>query len=443
MDTNALTSKQAPANAGRHDKMKRVMDWLGSSASVRKAVQGDPDAFAHAIVTYLAYNPDLLDCSMGTLQRAITQTVSLGLQPDPQLGQAYIIRRWSRASNGYEATFQLGYRGLAQLLWRSGMIDSLDAHAVYEGDQFEYQLGTEPFVRHVPTLGGDAGQIVAFYAIVWIKGGKVRINVMSRHAVDRVRDAFSESADKGYSPWKTSYEAMGIKTCFKPLCNLLPMSKDVSAAMRLATALSLDSEGTLPIAPHAAITATVGSSSRTVVSVADQLRERRAQAEASTIADKVRDAADPAFTPPDDDARAREANDDVPGYTPPTTDDATKGEVDATTTTQGEAHEAIMRAVSGLDARGVTGAKGPMVGRNDLAAIFTECRRRLGTHVDETVQGKSAAEYVVDITKAHWGLDSLRKLPRAAVKDFRDDVGVVTDIAVSVWAMMNPTKEVK
>ena len=51
-----------------------------------------------------------------------------------------------------ECQFQLGYKGLIDLVYRSEEVTDIQAHEVYENDEFEYELGLDPKLKHIPAL---------------------------------------------------------------------------------------------------------------------------------------------------------------------------------------------------------------------------------------------------------------------------------------------------
>ncbi|MED0762673.1 recombinase RecT, partial [Aneurinibacillus thermoaerophilus] len=79
------------------------------------------------------------------------------------IGHCYII------PYGREAQFIIGYKGMIDLARRSGQIEQIYAHAVYEADHFEYELGLHPKLVHKPATG-RRGAIQYVYAVAHFKG---------------------------------------------------------------------------------------------------------------------------------------------------------------------------------------------------------------------------------------------------------------------------------
>ena len=80
----------------------------------------------------------------------------LGVEPNTALGQAYLI------PYGNQCQFQLGYKGMLDLAYRTGEVRSITAEVVREGDVFEYELGLNPKLRHVPAQSGR-GKAIYYY----------------------------------------------------------------------------------------------------------------------------------------------------------------------------------------------------------------------------------------------------------------------------------------
>ena len=185
-----------------------------------------PERIIRIALTAVSKTPALLECSQNSLLGAIIQSSQLGLEPDGALGEAYIIPYYNGKTKMKEAQFQVGYRGLIALSRRSGEIISINANAVREGDEFDYQFGTEEFLRHKPCE--NRGKIKYVYAYSKLKDGGHCFIVMSKLEIDKIR-AISKASNSG--PWTNHYEEMAKKTAIKRLSKLLPMSIEYREAV--------------------------------------------------------------------------------------------------------------------------------------------------------------------------------------------------------------------
>lgn len=180
----------------------------------------DADRMARIALTTLRKTPKLANCSPESFLGALMTCSQLGVEPGAT-GEAYLV------PFGRECTFVLGYKGMAKLFWQSPMAKSLDAQVVYENDQFDYEYGLTPHLRHKPVLG-DRGKAVAYYAVATTVSGGSAFVVLSPQDVEKHRK-FSKQSGSG--PWKDHYDAMAKKTCVRELFKLLPVSVELAQAV--------------------------------------------------------------------------------------------------------------------------------------------------------------------------------------------------------------------
>jgi recombination protein RecT len=154
------------------------------------------------------------------------QSVELGLEPGSAIGEGYLVPFKD------QCTFIPGYRGLISLAFRSGHVKSVSAFCVYQGDHFEFELGLEPKIKHIPKMDAerDVKDITFAYAIVELKDGGRVYDVMSRGEVDKIR-ARSKASQNG--PWVTDFAEMARKTVTRRCLKYAPMSVEMSKALSL------------------------------------------------------------------------------------------------------------------------------------------------------------------------------------------------------------------
>ena len=188
-----------------------------------------PERFTRMVLTALSTNPKLCECTPKSFLGAMMQAAQLGVEPNTPLGQAYLIPYKNKGI--LECQFQLGYKGLLDLAYRSGEVTIIQAHEVYENDVFEYELGLEPKLRHVPTTG-EKGAVTHYYAMFKTKSGGYGFHVMSRAEVDAFARKYSQSYKKGYStPWTTNFDEMAKKTVLKACLKYAPIKTEFTRAL--------------------------------------------------------------------------------------------------------------------------------------------------------------------------------------------------------------------
>lgn len=223
-DKNALKKKEKPTS---------MIGWIqGYEKQIAKALPSvmTPERFTRIAMTAVTQNPQLGKCTPGSFLGAMLTAAQLGLEPNTPLGQAYLIPYFNGKSGSLECQFQLGYRGMIALAHRSGELQNIEAHIVYENDEFEYELGLNPKLRHVPAMK-DRGEIAWVYAVYRLVSGGYGFEVMSYEDVENHRKKFSKAAGKGFSPWSTAWEEMAKKTVIKKALKYAPLQSEFTRAM--------------------------------------------------------------------------------------------------------------------------------------------------------------------------------------------------------------------
>lgn len=199
--------------------------------AIRKALPSviTPERFTRITLSAISTNPQLADCTPKSFLGAMMTAAQLGMEPNTPLGQAYLIPY--RNHGILECQFQLGYKGLIDLAYRSGEVTTIQAQTVYENDEFEYELGIDPKLKHIPARG-NRGVPVYFYAVFKTKSGGFGFEVMSKEDIDTHARRYSQSFRSGKSsPWQTNYEEMAKKTVLKRALKYAPLKSDFQRAV--------------------------------------------------------------------------------------------------------------------------------------------------------------------------------------------------------------------
>ena len=113
--------------------------------------------------------------------------------------------------------------GLTMLAHQATKGLSIRTRVVYAQDDWEYEEGLRPVVKHKPNPTADHsdGQVIAAYAVATRPGNMdPDFEVMDRATIDRYR-GYSRSRS---GPWETHYVEMAEKTVLKQLLKRLPKS---------------------------------------------------------------------------------------------------------------------------------------------------------------------------------------------------------------------------
>lgn len=225
------TTQNDPAKASGKKSMQDLIKIM--EPEIKKALPSvlTPERFTRMVLSALSSTPQLGDCTPASFLGAMMTAAQLGVEPNTPLGQAYLIPRKNRKKGVDEVQFQLGYKGMLDLAYRSGQVSTIQAHEVCENDRFDYQLGLEPKLEHVPAKN-NRGAAVFYYAVVRMKDGGYCFAVMSREEVEAHAKKFSDAVKYGgFSPWDTNFDEMAKKTVLKRALKYAPMKTDFVRAL--------------------------------------------------------------------------------------------------------------------------------------------------------------------------------------------------------------------
>lgn len=214
---NSLTGANGTSVAKKENKSKTIFDVIQAGAkqfatALPKHINSD--RFVRIAITTIRQNPKLAQCNQESLLGALMVSAQLGLEPGV-LGQCYLI------PYGRECQFQIGYKGMIELLRRSGQLKDIYAYSVYENDEFEMIYGLNRDLKHKPNLQ-DRGNFIGCYCVAVLKDDARAFEYMTKEEIEAHGKKFSKTYGNG--PWKTDFEAMAHKTVVKKMLKWLPVS---------------------------------------------------------------------------------------------------------------------------------------------------------------------------------------------------------------------------
>jgi len=231
----AQRGQQAPAVSVENQIMQMKTEFARAiGGATPQEQQRRAERFARICVTAFRQNPELQKSSPASILGAMMTCAQLGLEPNTPSGLAYLIPRWNSKLRSMECQFQVGYRGLLELMYRSGAIASINADVVYrqeiEAGLFTYTSGIRPSIEHrIDLLDGSARtgnpqDIVAAYACAVLKSGEPVIRVVPRRDIDKAMN-MSGGKSGPSAVWKSHYAEMAIKTAIHRLAKWLPTTR--------------------------------------------------------------------------------------------------------------------------------------------------------------------------------------------------------------------------
>ena len=221
---NSLTSGNSGTMVKKENKSKTIFDVIQAGAkqfatALPKHVNSE--RFVRIAITTIRQNPKLAKCSQESLLGALMVSAQLGLEPGT-LGQCYLIPFENKKAGTVECQFQIGYKGLIELLRRSGQLSDIYSYTVYENDDFNIEYGLSRTLTHKPNFE-ERGEIKGFYAVAILKDGAKAFEYMTKDEVVKHEEKYRKGSYKN-DVWNKNFEEMSQKTVVKKLLKWLPVS---------------------------------------------------------------------------------------------------------------------------------------------------------------------------------------------------------------------------
>jgi recombination protein RecT len=241
--TNAVAKQDDGASNALAVRLAQVKDLLETmTPEIGKALPAHvtPERMARIALTQCRATPKLLTCSADSLVGAVLTCAQLGMEPGPTQ-EAFLIPRKG------QVTFQLGYKGMAKLFWQHPLAAYLNTATVRVGDEFDYDLGSNPYLLHKPNKGERGEPEGHWYSVFKLVNGGFGFAVLDKPGVERRRRR-SESPN-GFG-WSQNYDEMAEKSALRDMFDTMPKSAEMARALAwdgaVRTDLSPDAIDVLP-----------------------------------------------------------------------------------------------------------------------------------------------------------------------------------------------------
>lgn len=216
MNENTPAKREKPI-----DQFCQLIDAKQGTFAAALPPQISFERFRSVVISALALEPTLLNADRGTLFTACLQAASDGLLPNKRESALVVYK----SKTGPVVQYMPMIAGVLKKMRQSGEVSSFTAQCVYDGDEFEFEYGSNHRLVHKPTIDGERGKLRCVYAHARLKDGSEAFQVMGLADVDR-RKAVSKSAAYG-GPWRDWYPEMALKTVARQLLKMLPSNSDI------------------------------------------------------------------------------------------------------------------------------------------------------------------------------------------------------------------------
>lgn len=212
-----------PPNAVTKSATNTIKGMLSSDAMREQFAKAlpkhlTPERFVRVALTALTKTPGLMKCTQESFFGCLLSLSGLGLEPDGR--RAHLI------PYGNVCTLIVDYKGIVELIMRTGLVSNIHADVVCDADVFDYNLGE--ILAHKINFREPRGEAYAVYAVCTFKDGTRKSEVMS---LDDVRKIQARSKAGKSGPWVTDFSEMAKKTVFKRMAKWLPLSAEYRDAL--------------------------------------------------------------------------------------------------------------------------------------------------------------------------------------------------------------------
>lgn len=216
--------------------LKRYLDQTGCRQAIENALPHHlkADRMVRLALTCFSTTPKLRNCTAQSILASIVVASQLGLEPGIN-GQGYLIPYKNTC------TFVPGWQGLVGLLNNSGRATAWTG-AVFEGDEWEFSLGSNPRIHHAPGDNyGDVDCLKWVYACGQVNGAQMPvIEAWPMKRVWKHRDKFNKVGAAHYS--YEHPEMYARKVVLLQVLKYMPRSVELQNA--IVAAESLDNNKT-------------------------------------------------------------------------------------------------------------------------------------------------------------------------------------------------------
>lgn len=165
----------------------------------------------------------LAKCDKSSVAEALLKMVIYGVSPIKK--QCYFV------PYGEKLECSISYAGNIAIAKRFGNLKSIKGNAIFEGDNFEFEVdsvtGRRKVLKHSQTLDSVGSLVLkGAYAVFELEDGTTDVEVMN---IKQIQASWNQGGAKGNSPAHKNFpDQMAIKTVLNRACKLLISSSDDS-----------------------------------------------------------------------------------------------------------------------------------------------------------------------------------------------------------------------
>lgn len=220
---------------------KKYVDYLtdGNSVQTPYEVQVKAKAELGFALQIFQDNPKLQGCDPNSIINAVVNVARTDVTLNPVMRLAYLVPR------GGKCVLDFSYMGLVSMLKSNGNIKTLDAHIVFEDEEFNYDPVNNT-IHHIPSFATteaehNARQIKGAYSRAVLSSGEIVFEFMPYWEIEKVKKQ-SPSSNSKHSVWVTWRDEMIKKTVIKRHFKMLISLNGQAKSPQLSAVMEVENE---------------------------------------------------------------------------------------------------------------------------------------------------------------------------------------------------------
>lgn len=178
----------------------------------QNALKENTPLFVASLIDVVSNDRVLQQCHPNDLIREALKAATLKLPINKGLGFAWLVPFKEKGTP--KPQFQIGYKGYIQLAQRTAQYRYINADVVYDGDLKKADKLTGEI-----DLSGDpiSDKVIGYFAHIETVNGFRKTLYWTKAQVEAHAKRYSKSYGTGFSPWKSNFDEMALKTVINAL----------------------------------------------------------------------------------------------------------------------------------------------------------------------------------------------------------------------------------
>ena len=217
---NEVVNQKAVVTVKPVNALKNMLEAPSVKSQFESVLKDNAPMFVASLIEMFSTDSKLQECEPKALVNEALKAAILKLPLNKSLGFAFIVPFNNNTKVGdswvkkMTPNFQIGYKGYIQLAIRSGQYKYINTDSVLEG---EYR-GKDKLTGEIDLKGEAISEkVVGYFAHLELHNGFRKTLYSTVKQIEDHAAKYSKTYTYKDSPWKTSFDAMAMKTQIRAL----------------------------------------------------------------------------------------------------------------------------------------------------------------------------------------------------------------------------------